>query len=72
LEQIHEKEWTISVINDPNVRNAFVIPIGKIFLFTVVLDIWDNDEQLAAIIVHEVVPAFFSHGSEQVYYQNWL
>ncbi len=70
LEQIHEKKWTISVINDPNVRNAFVIPTGKIFLFTGILDICDNDEQLAVIIAHEIAHALLSHGSEQVYHQN--
>ncbi len=70
LEQIHEKEWTISMINDPNVRNAFVIPTGKIFLFTGILDICDNDEQLVVILDHEMAHALLSHGSEQVYYQN--
>ncbi len=54
LEQIQDKEWTISVINDSSVRNAFFIPAGKLFLFIKILDICDNDEQLAAIIAHEM------------------
>jgi predicted Zn-dependent protease len=70
LEQIQDKEWTISVINDSSVRNAFFIPGGKLFLFIKILDICDNDEQLAAIIAHEMAHELLSHGSERVYYQN--
>ena len=37
--------------------NAFCLPGGKIFVFTGLLRLVENDDQLAAVISHEVAHA---------------
>lgn len=53
ISNIGTKNWTISVVED-DVQNAFVLPNGNIFIFTGMLEICDNDDQLAMILAHEM------------------
>ena len=39
---------------EDDVQNAFVLPNGNIFIFTGMLEICDNDDQLAMILAHEM------------------
>ena len=66
LEQIHEHKWSTSVINDDNIRNAFVLPSGQIFVFTGMLSLCDNDQQLGVILAHEMAHTVLAHGAELV------
>ena len=49
LRQIYDKEWTVTVI-DQATKNAFVLPSGNIFVFTGMLDVCSNDDQLGIVL----------------------
>ena len=58
-------EWEYSVLADDRV-NAFCLPGGKIGVLTGLLERVKNDDQLAAVIAHEVAHALAHHASERV------
>ena len=57
--------WSFHVING-NQINAFCLPGGKIFVYTGLLKLIDNDDQLATVIAHEVAHAIARHGAERI------
>lgn len=59
-----ERQWKVLIIDDPDTMNAFVLPSGHIFIFTGMLQVVNNDDQLAAIIGHEMAHALLSHSAE--------
>ncbi|MRI58214.1 MAG: peptidase M48 family protein [Epsilonproteobacteria bacterium] len=58
-------KWEFYVLESPQV-NAFCLPGGKIFVYTGLLKLVENEDQLAAVIGHEVAHAILRHGSERV------
>jgi predicted Zn-dependent protease len=58
-------EWQYSVLRSEQI-NAFCLPGGKIGVFTGLLHIVGNDDQLAAVIAHEVAHALAHHASERI------
>jgi len=66
IEQINEHDWSVSVVDDENTMNAFVLPSGNIFVFTGLLKICDNDDQLGIVLAHEISHAILLHGLEMV------
>jgi predicted Zn-dependent protease len=58
-------EWEYAVLADRRV-NAFCLPGGKICVFAGLLRIVENDDQLAAVIAHEVAHALAHHASERL------
>lgn len=57
--------WELVVFEDPQV-NAFALPGGKIGVYTGLLDVTENQEQLAAVIGHEVGHVIAEHGNERM------
>lgn len=49
-----KNEWEVFVVDDPKTKNAFVIPGGKIFVFTGILPVSANDDGLATVMGHEI------------------
>jgi predicted Zn-dependent protease len=58
-------EWEFNVLKDPHV-NAFCLPGGKVAVFTGLLEVVENDDQLAAVLGHEVAHALAHHSSERL------
>lgn len=58
-------EWEVVVFEDEQV-NAFALPGGKIGVYTGLLKIADNQDQLAAVIGHEVGHVIAEHGNERM------
>jgi predicted Zn-dependent protease len=58
-------EWEYCVIESRQI-NAFCLPGGKIGVFTGLLRLVLNDDQLAAVIAHEVSHAIAHHTSERI------
>ncbi len=58
-------KWEFFVLDSPQI-NAFCLPGGKIFVYTGLLKLVKNDDQLATVIGHEVAHAILRHGSERV------
>eukprot|EP00696_Hemimastix_kukwesjijk_P013516 gnl/Hemi2/26933_TR9057_c0_g1_i1.p1 gnl/Hemi2/26933_TR9057_c0_g1~~gnl/Hemi2/26933_TR9057_c0_g1_i1.p1 ORF type:complete len:311 (+),score=56.76 gnl/Hemi2/26933_TR9057_c0_g1_i1:171-1103(+) len=58
-------DWTCMVIQS-SVVNAFVLPGGKIFVFTGLLKLCDSDDELAMVLGHEMGHAVARHGAEHI------
>lgn len=58
-------EWEYSVLESDQV-NAFCLPGGKICVFTGLLEVVRNDDQLAAVLSHEIAHALAHHVSERI------
>jgi predicted Zn-dependent protease len=57
--------WEVTVFEKDDV-NAFALPGGKIGVYTGLLKVAKNQEQLAAVISHEVAHVLARHGNERV------
>jgi predicted Zn-dependent protease len=62
-------EWEYSVLQSDQV-NAFCLPGGKICVFTGLLDVVGNDDQLAAVLSHEIAHALAHHVSERIAHER--
>ncbi|MAS11425.1 M48 family metallopeptidase [Salinisphaera sp.] len=58
-------DWEVTVFKDDQV-NAFALPGGKIGVYSGLLDVAKSDDQLAAVIGHEVGHVLAEHGNERV------
>ncbi|XP_024940455.1 metalloendopeptidase OMA1, mitochondrial [Cephus cinctus] len=65
LESIKDKQWTLTVVNSP-LKNSYVLPGGNIFVFLGMLEIVENEDQLAVILSHEMAHALLDHSIEQL------
>ncbi len=59
-------KWEFVVIQDDKSPNAFVLPGGKVFVYTGILPITLNEHGLATVLGHEVAHAVARHGGERV------
>jgi len=57
-------EWEVQVFQSDQL-NAFALPGGKIGIYTGILDIMENDAQIAAVLGHEVAHVNFNHSGER-------
>lgn len=57
-------DWELAVIDRP-VVNAFVLPGGKIAVYTGILDVAVTDDQLGAVLGHEVAHVIARHPMER-------
>ncbi|ORZ37148.1 mitochondrial metalloendopeptidase OMA1, partial [Catenaria anguillulae PL171] len=61
---IDETGWEFHVI-DSKEMNAFVLPGGKVFVFTGILPVCQNENGLAAILGHEIAHQVARHSAEK-------
>lgn len=59
------RSWEVRVFNDET-ANAFALPGGKIGVHTGLLDVAKNQDQLAAVIGHEIGHVLSEHSNERV------
>lgn len=59
------KQWEIQVFDDPQ-ANAFALPGNKIGVYTGLLEYARNQDQLAAVMGHEIAHVIAKHGNERV------
>ena len=55
-------KWRYHLVNNAKQANAFVLPGGKVFVYTGLFKYAANEAELAAVIGHEVAHALKSHG----------
>lgn len=60
-----EFKWEFHTVKDNEV-NAFCLPGGSVFVNTGILNVVKSDDELAAIIGHEVAHALVRHGAERM------
>jgi len=70
LPQVFTKTWTITVLNEPDNMNAFVLPNGNIFVFTGMLSLCSTDDELGIILGHEISHSLLLHAAENVTREN--
>ncbi len=61
--------WEFNVIED-DTPNAFCLPGGKVFFYTGILKITENDDQIATVMGHEIAHALARHGAERLSMQT--
>lgn len=62
-------KWEFTVIEDKT-PNAFCLPGGKVFFYTGILKLTENDDQIAAVMGHEIAHALARHGAERMSMQQ--
>lgn len=65
LPELYLKSWTVSLVDD-SIMNCFVLPTGDIVMFTGLMEVLDNDDQVAAILAHEMSHAILDHAAEHI------
>src|SRR5262249_4449638 len=58
-------DWEVNVVQDRKI-NAFCLPGGKVIVYTGILQVVENDDQLATVLAHEIAHALAHHGSERI------
>ena len=58
--------WEFWLIDKPEVINAFCLPGGKVFVYTGIIPVAENEAGLATVIGHEVAHAIARHGAERL------
>jgi predicted Zn-dependent protease len=66
-----DMDWEFTVIENET-PNAFALPGGKVGVHTGLFKVAKNDDQLAAVMAHEVAHAIARHGSERISQQMVL
>ncbi|KAM7410313.1 hypothetical protein PAMA_001655 [Pampus argenteus] len=64
IPEMSEVVWSVHVVQSPNV-NAFVLPNGKVFVFTGMLEATADVHQLSIVLGHEMAHALLGHSAEQ-------
>jgi len=59
-----DRSWDYAVFTDTS-PNAFVLPSGQIGVTTGLLDLVENDDQLATVIGHEIAHVVARHAAER-------
>jgi len=59
-------KWEFFVIENEKQANAFCLPGGKVFVYTGLFKYVANDDELAAVMGHEIGHALARHGAERM------
>ncbi|KAG0053969.1 hypothetical protein BGZ83_000113 [Gryganskiella cystojenkinii] len=62
---MQDLEWEFHVIASDE-KNAFVLPGGKVFVFTGILPIAQNEDGLATVLGHEIAHQLARHSAEKL------
>lgn len=65
LAHLKNTTWEFTVVNSPQI-NAFAVPNGKVVVFTGLLRLFPNDDELAVVIAHEIAHVVARHSAEKV------
>lgn len=64
IPEVSEVTWSVHVVEGATV-NAFVLPNGKVFIFTGMLEAVADVHQLTFVLGHEMAHALLGHSAEQ-------
>lgn len=65
LPEVSKIQWTVHIVDKPEVVNAFVLPNGQVFVFTGILNAVADVNQLSFILGHELAHAILEHTAEK-------
>ncbi|KFY13369.1 hypothetical protein V492_03322 [Pseudogymnoascus sp. VKM F-4246] len=58
--------WTVHVIEDAEQANAFVLPGGKVFVYSGIFPVCQSNDGLAAVMGHEIAHNMAQHSAEKM------
>lgn len=58
-------DWQFTVL-ETEVQNAFCLPGGKVAVYTGLMDVMNNEAELAFVVAHEIGHAIARHGGERM------
>ncbi|KAH8158268.1 hypothetical protein CIB48_g9969, partial [Xylaria polymorpha] len=61
-----DDEWEVRVIDNPGVANAFVLPGGKVFVYSGLIPVARDEHGLAAVLGHEIAHNLARHTAERM------
>lgn len=61
-----ENEWTFVVLDEPKTINAWALPSGQVGVYTGLLNLGLSDDELAAVMAHEIGHVIAQHARERV------
>lgn len=61
-----EFPWTVRIIRNDSILNAFCAPGGFIYVYTGLMKFLDSEDQLAGVMGHEIAHADLRHSSRQL------
>uniref|UniRef100_A0A8C7Y8Y1 Metalloendopeptidase OMA1, mitochondrial n=1 Tax=Oryzias sinensis TaxID=183150 RepID=A0A8C7Y8Y1_9TELE len=64
IPKVSERPWSVHVVKKSQI-NAFVLPNGKVFVFTGMLDAVADADQLTIVLGHEMAHVILDHSAEQ-------
>ncbi len=64
-ERINGFQWEFNTVEDSTI-NAWCMPGGKVVVYTGILKITENDDELAVVMGHEIAHAVARHGNERM------
>ncbi|CAG8112158.1 unnamed protein product [Penicillium salamii] len=64
--EIEGADWRVYVIKDDENQNAFVLPGGRVFVYTGILPICRDTNGLAAVLGHEIAHVVAHHPAERM------
>ncbi len=63
--ELPKTEWEFAVFENDAI-NAFALPGGKVGVYTGLIELVDSDDELAAVIGHEIAHVAFRHGNKRM------
>lgn len=61
----NDYKWEFNLVEN-KAKNAFCLPGGKVVVYTGILQVAKNDDQLATVMSHEIAHALARHGAERM------
>lgn len=59
-------QFEFTVLNDNQLINAFALPGGPVFITTALLSRFENEDQVAAVLSHEIVHVLARHSAQRI------
>ncbi|NDV60868.1 M48 family metallopeptidase [Puniceicoccales bacterium CK1056] len=64
-DEMPDADWEYVLLED-EAANAFAMPGGKIAVFTGLLELVDSDDELAAVVGHEIAHVLLKHANQRM------
>jgi predicted Zn-dependent protease len=65
-DQLSQLHWQFTLISDDKTLNAYCLPGGKVAVYSGILKLASNDDELAVVLSHEIAHALAEHGNERM------
>ncbi|MDX5418939.1 MAG: M48 family metallopeptidase, partial [Hymenobacteraceae bacterium] len=62
----NEFPWTVKIIDDREMLNAFAAPGGQIYVFTGLMQFLEDEDHFAGVLAHEIAHADKRHSIQQL------